>query len=376
MDRTDDGRMMDAALALARRGLGETWPNPTVGCVISRNGVVVGRGRTARGGRPHAETEALSRAGDLARGADVHVTLEPCSHHGRTPPCVDALVTAGVGRVVAALGDPDSRVSGRGFERLRAAGIAVEVGPGAAEAEEINLGFLTRTLLGRPMFTLKIATSLDGRIATATGDSRWITGPSARAHAHLARAEHDAILVGGGTAAIDDPDLRCRLPGLEDRSPVRIVVVGSRLPEIEGRLLGSAREVPVWIVAGAGAPRDGLRALERRGAEILSVESDTRGRPAAPAVAREIGARGVTRVLLEGGGRLAAAFLAADLVDRAMWFHAPLCIGGDGRPAVESFAPARLADVTRWSRVAVQTVGEDLLECYRRDRSPDKGWAS
>ena len=213
-DPETDLRWMRAAFALARRGLGNVWPNPAVGCVLVRDGRVVGRGWTQPGGRPHAETEALRRAGALARGATAYVSLEPCSHWGRTSPCADALIAAGVRRVVAALEDPDPRVSGSGIARLREAGIAVETGLGAAEAAEINAGFLTRQRLGRPLVTLKLATSLDGKIATATGESQWITGPSARAYAHKLRAEHDAIMVGTGTVLADDPQLTCRLPGL------------------------------------------------------------------------------------------------------------------------------------------------------------------
>jgi len=361
-----DSRMMRAALALARRGLGETWPNPTVGCVIVRESVVVGRGRTRRGGRPHAETEALAAAGDAARGADVYVTLEPCSHHGRTPPCADALIAAGVGRVVVALGDPDPRVSGRGIERLRAAGVAAEVGLGAAEAEEVNLGFLSRVTRGRPMFTLKIATTLDGRIATRTGDSRWITGPEARARAHLARAEHDAILIGVGTALADDPDLTCRLPGLEDRSPVRVVMAGRRLPPADGRLARSARDVPLWVVVGERHPAEATGALRDRGAEILPVANDTGGRPDPVEAARALAARGITRVLVEGGGRTAAAFLRADLIDRVLWFRAPMWVGGDGLSAIESLGIDKIADAPRWTRISVVDAGADIVESYER----------
>jgi len=368
-ERADlDRRMMNAALALARRGLGETWPNPTVGCVIVRDGVVVGRGRTRRGGRPHGETEALAAAGDAARGADVYVTLEPCSHHGRTPPCADALIAAGARRVVVALGDPDPRVSGRGVERLRAAGLVVETGLGAAEAEEINIGFLTRVTRGRPMFTLKIATTLDGRIATRTGDSRWITGPEARARAHLARAEHDAIMVGVGTALADDPDLTCRLPGLEDRSPVRVIVAGRRLPPADGRLARSARAIPLWVVVGEGTPLEATNALRDLGAETLFVAIDALGRPDPVAAAGALAERGITRVLVEGGGRLAAALSHADLIDRVLWFHAPKWVGGDGRPAIESLDIDKIADAPRWTRTSVVETGADVMESYGRAR--------
>jgi diaminohydroxyphosphoribosylaminopyrimidine deaminase/5-amino-6-(5-phosphoribosylamino)uracil reductase len=262
---------MDAALSLARRGLGRVWPNPAVGCVlVARGGSgsrVVGRGWTQPGGRPHAEAEALARAGDQARGATAYVTLEPCSHYGKTPPCAEALVAAGVQRVVAAIEDPDPRVSGRGLKALQAAGIEVAVGTGAAAALEINAGFLTRIAHGRPMVALKLATTLDGRIALANGASRWITGSEARQRAHLLRANHDAILVGTGTVAADDPQLTCRLAGLEGRSPVRVVLDRSlRLPAA-ARVFDGA--VPTWVVHGPGVEAGRAGGLRGKGIECL-----------------------------------------------------------------------------------------------------------
>src|SRR5437763_6918612 len=212
--------MMRAALALESRSLGRTWPNPAVGCVIVRDGRVVGRGRTRDGGRPHAEVDALNQAGEAARGATVYVTLEPCSHFGKSPPCADALIKAGVAKVVSAMEDPNPQVNGEGHARLKEARIAVEVGEGAQEAAEINAGFLLRIGAGRPLFHLKLATSIDGHIATASGDSKWITGEAARADGHRLRAIHDAVLVGIGTVAADDSDLTCRLPGLAPYSPI------------------------------------------------------------------------------------------------------------------------------------------------------------
>ena len=222
-ERRADQRWMQTTLGLARRGLGAVWPNPAVGCVIVNDGRVVGRGWTQPGGRPHAETEALRRAGAMARGATAYVSLEPCCHWGQTPPCADALIGAGVRRVVVAIEDPDPRVAGNGVARLRAAGLVVDIGLGAGEAAEVNAGFLTRQRLGRPLVTLKLATSLDGRIATSSGESRWITAAPARERGHKLRAEHDAIMVGTATVLADDPQLTCRLPGLEHRSPVRVV---------------------------------------------------------------------------------------------------------------------------------------------------------
>ena len=221
----DDLLHMRAALALARRGLGNAWPNPAVGCVLVKEGRVIGRGWTQPGGRPHAETEALRRAGDAARGATAYVTLEPCSHHGRTPPCCEALAEAGIARVVMAMRDPDPRVNGRGLAMLRGAGIAVEEGLLEAEARALNAGFFRRIQAGMPVVTLKLASTLDGRIATASGESRWITGAAARREVHALRARHDAILVGSGTVLADDPDLTCRIPGME-RVPMLRVVAG------------------------------------------------------------------------------------------------------------------------------------------------------
>src|SRR5215475_6368773 len=238
---------MQAALALARRGLGAVWPNPAVGCVIVKDGRVVGRGWTQPGGRPHGETEALRRAGPAARGATAYVSLEPCCHWGRTPPCVDALIAAGIQRVVVALEDPDPRVAGGGLRRLRAAGLTVETGLCAAEAAEVNAGFLCHRSLGRPLVTLKLATSLDGRIATRRGESRWISGSLARDRAHALRASHDAITVGVQTVLADDPQLTCRLPGLNDRSPVRVVIDRHlRIPPA-ARLIADARQVSTWV---------------------------------------------------------------------------------------------------------------------------------
>lgn len=360
---------MRAALSLARRGLGDVWPNPAVGCILVRPGFdnqVVGRGWTQPGGRPHAETEALRRAGGLARGATAYITLEPCDHHGQTPPCSEALIGAGIARAVVAIEDPDPRVAGRGLKKLAGAGVTVALGACGEEAAEINAGFLLRVKEGRPLFTLKTATTLDGRIATRTGDSRWITGEPARARAHKLRAEHDAILIGVGTALADDPALTCRLPGLEGRSPLRIVLDShARLPPTS-RLAASARTVPTWVATTAGADRVRTQALAACGVEILEVSTDPAGRPDVRALAPELGRRGLTRVLIEGGSRVAAAFLGAGLVDRLAWFRAPTIVGGDGVPAAAEFAVSALADAPQWTRIASQGAGRDIVEYYRR----------
>jgi diaminohydroxyphosphoribosylaminopyrimidine deaminase/5-amino-6-(5-phosphoribosylamino)uracil reductase len=357
---------MRAAIALARRGLGEVWPNPTVGCVIVRDGRVVGRGWTQPGGRPHGETEALARAGAAAEGATAYVSLEPCCHWGKTPPCTDALIAAGIKRVVVPIEDPDPRVSGQGIARLRAAGIAVETGLCAAEASELNAGFLLRMREGRPLVTLKLATTLDGRLATHTGESRWITGPPARERAHALRASHDAVMVGINTAIADDPLLTCRLPGLGHRSPVRIVVDSRlRLP-LTARLVADARDVATWIVTLRQGDPIRQEAFRACGVELIEVGPDDGAGIAMGEALQVLGARGLTRILAEGGAMLASALLRAELVDRVAWFRAPRVIGGDGVASVASIGLAELAATPRFERVGVQELGEDVLETYRR----------
>jgi diaminohydroxyphosphoribosylaminopyrimidine deaminase / 5-amino-6-(5-phosphoribosylamino)uracil reductase len=360
---------MQAALALARRGLGTVWPNPSVGCVIVKDGRVVGRGSTRPGGRPHGETEALARAGEAARGATAYVTLEPCSHWGKTPPCADALIAAGLRRVVVALEDPDPRVAGAGIARLRAGGIEVEIGLGAAEAAEINAGFLQRVRLGRPLVTLKLATSLDGRIATAAGESRWITGPLARERGHLLRATHDAILVGTATVLTDDPQLTCRLPGLAHRSPVRVVIDRHlRIPP-SARLIAEARRVPTWMVMLGSADRERQQVLRNAGVVLIPAEPDATGHIDLNTALGLLAERGLTRLLVEGGGRLAAALLRAGLVDRLVWLHAPLLLGGDGIPAVAELALSELAEAPGFERLSSEIVGEDGITLFRTRRA-------
>jgi diaminohydroxyphosphoribosylaminopyrimidine deaminase/5-amino-6-(5-phosphoribosylamino)uracil reductase len=361
----NDTQHMNAALALARRGLGRVWPNPAVGCVIVKDGSVVGRGWTQPGGRPHAETEALGRAGASAAGATLYTTLEPCSHWGRTPPCADAVIQARIARVVAALEDPDPRVEGKGFARLRAAGIAVEIGLGAREAAEINAGFLMRQTAGRPFVTLKMATTLDGEIAMASGESRWITGEAARRRAHLMRGSHDAVMIGVGTALSDNPELTCRLPGMADRQPVRIVVdPGLRLP-LTAKLVAGASRIPTWVVTRAGgdaARHEGFRAA---GVVLIELPGNETGIDLGDAL-QALGKQGLTRTLAEGGARLAAGLLRRDLVDRVAWFHAPAVIGNDGIGAVAALGLDKLASIPRFVRVALEPVGEDVLETLTR----------
>jgi len=366
-----DEQWMAQALGLARRGLGRTWPNPTVGCVLVRDHVLIGQGWTQSGGRPHAETDALARArdagkGDALRGATAYVTLEPCAHHGKTPPCADALIEAGIARVVAAIEDPDPRVRGQGFERLRQGGVAVAIGPGAAAAAEINAGFFMRLKAHRPLLTLKLATSLDGKIALASGESKWITGELARAHAQTLRAQHDAVMVGIGTALADDPMLDCRLPGYTDRQPVRIVVDSRAQILPNARLVRTARQQPLWLAIAKGADAKAAKVLRDAGVEIIEIAAAANGRLDLAALLHALGERGLTRVLAEGGGILAGALLEADLVDRLAWYRADMVLGEDARASVGALALDRLAKAKRFRRAALQTLGADVLETLAR----------
>lgn len=362
----EDRSWMRVALRLAGRRVGQVAPNPPVGCVLVRDGVLVGRGATAPGGRPHAETIALEQAGAQARGATAYVTLEPCSHHGATPPCAAALVRVGVRRVVCALQDPDPRVQGRGFAALRSAGIELETGVCREEAARIAAGFLGRVTRNRPAVTLKLATTADGRIATRSGESRWITGEPARREVHALRARHDALLTGIGTVDADDPELTCRLPGLTDRSPVRVVLdTGLRLAT-ESRLVRTARRVPVLVITGPDASSDAALALQGLGVDVVRCPVDRDGRVSAPAALECLAGRGITEVMAECGGRLATALLGEGLVDRIVWFRAPMVLGGDGVPAIGGLGVAELVAAPSFTRTAVRQAGGDTVEFYRR----------
>ncbi|WP_328805900.1 bifunctional diaminohydroxyphosphoribosylaminopyrimidine deaminase/5-amino-6-(5-phosphoribosylamino)uracil reductase RibD [Salipiger abyssi] len=361
---SDDTRHMAHALRLGRRRMGQCWPNPAVGCVIVKDGHVVGRGATAPGGRPHAEPLALSQAGDAARGATAYVTLEPCAHHGKTPPCAEALVRAGIARVVAPLADSDPRVSGKGFEHLRRHGVEVTTGVLAEEAARDHAGFFLRVDQGRPLVTLKLANSFDGRIATATGESQWITGPEARRVVHGLRAAHDAVMVGAGTARADDPALTVRGWG-DVRQPVRVVV--SRLIDVPlmSKLASTAREVPVWLVHGSDAAPETRRAWDSCGARLLQCEVSG-GRIDPQALLAALGAQGLTRVFCEGGGQLAASLLAADLVDELVGFTAGIALGAEGRPGIGAMGVDRLAEAPRFVLEEVRATGADVMHRWRR----------
>ncbi|HEV8424045.1 MAG TPA: bifunctional diaminohydroxyphosphoribosylaminopyrimidine deaminase/5-amino-6-(5-phosphoribosylamino)uracil reductase RibD [Actinomycetes bacterium] len=395
-DRRRDEAWMARAVALAEGGRGTTGPNPMVGAVLVRDGRVVGEGFHLAAGQPHAETLALAAAGPLAAGATCYVTLEPCAHHGRTPPCVDALLAAGVARVVVAVSDPDPRVAGAGLARLGAAGVQVTVGAGAEAAADQNAAYLTHRRLGRPRITLKAAASLDGKVAAQDGTSQWITGPAARSDAHRLRAEADAVCVGAGTALADDPRLTVRLDGYAGRQPLRVLVDAAGRVGADGHLFDG--EAPTLVATTATAPAAALDAWKAAGAEVLVCPPAGRpgsrgpgrrgpGNPkgvprsvgalATPRVDRGVdlghltgllGERGALELLVEGGPRLQASFWAAGLADRLIWYLAPLAIGGDGAPGLlGGDGAATLAAAGRLRLASVDRLGDDLrLVAYPR----------
>ncbi|MEL6959588.1 MAG: bifunctional diaminohydroxyphosphoribosylaminopyrimidine deaminase/5-amino-6-(5-phosphoribosylamino)uracil reductase RibD [Pseudomonadota bacterium] len=361
MTLKDDHRFMGLALSLGRRGQGRVWPNPAVGCVIVREGRIIGRGWTAEGGRPHAERQALR--GIDASGATAYVTLEPCAHQGQTPPCAEALIDARVARVVVATGDPDPRVAGRGIKVLSEAGIEVEVGVRADEARHDLAGFLSRVTQNRPFVTLKLASSVDGRIATATGDSQWITGPEARRAVHAMRARHDAVLVGAGTVRADDPTLTVRDLGV-DRQPVRIVA--SRKLDIEGaRLRQTMDEAPLWLCHGTDAPQSALDLWSETDAQLILCEAQ--GRQLNPSsIMQNLAKAGLTRVFCEGGGSFAASLLAADQVDEIVVFTAGMALGAEGTPSIGAMGIDTLSEAPRFALADTRTFGPDVMQKWRR----------
>ena len=349
---------MAHALGLAARGLGRTWPNPAVGCVIVQGRRIVGRGWTQPGGRPHAETMALEQAGSNARGATAYVTLEPCSHHGKTPPCAAALIAAGITRTVTALTDPDPRVSGRGHAALRAAGVDVTENTLTAAATRLNAGFLKRITHGLPFVTLKLATTLDGRTATATGESRWITSPQSRRATHALRLTHDAVLIGAGTARTDNPDLTARDFGAVHQ-PVRIVIDPRLSLTPASRLGQTARQSPVWLLHTPAAPPQARQAWTATGALLLETPETPIGQTDLPAALTLLAAQGLTRILCEGGATLAASLIRASLVDDLITYTAGTLIGAEGHPALGPLNLATLAAAPRLTLRSTQPIGPD-----------------
>jgi diaminohydroxyphosphoribosylaminopyrimidine deaminase / 5-amino-6-(5-phosphoribosylamino)uracil reductase len=359
---------MAHALRLAARGLGNVWPNPAVGCVIVKDGIVVGRGWTQPGGRPHAEVRALEQAGALAQGAVAYVTLEPCAHHGQTPPCADALIAAKAARVVTALTDPDPRVSGKGHALLRAAGIAVTEGVLTPEATQLNAGFLKSVTQGLPFVTLKLAASLDGRTATATGESRWITGPEARRKVHAMRLTHDAVMVGSGTALADDSDLTVRDMGAV-RQPVRIVLDRMLKHSPESRLGRTAKDHPVWLLHSPVAPDAARKAWAATGATLIETPG-TNGHLDLTAALRTLAGKGLTRILSEGGSTVAAALVKAGLVDDLALFTGGVLIGSEGHPAMGSLALNMLTQAPRLLQNETCQIGHDVYSLWRMGNEP------
>ena len=362
-----DQRFMQLALTLGRRGLGRTWPNPAVGAVVVKDGIIVGRGWTQAGGRPHGEPEALARAGEAARGATLYVTLEPCSHFGKSPPCADAIIAAGIARVVSAIEDPNPEVVGQGHARLRAAGITVDIGLGAAEAARDHAGHFRRVRDKRPHVVLKLALSSDDRIAAAGRKPVAITGETAKARVHLLRAQCDAVLVGIGTVLADDPLLTCRLPGMEARSPVR-VVLDSRL-RIPGtsRLVQTARETPLWVIASELAEAPAAMKLGAAGAQVMRLTPPKTSSGLDPAaVLHALAEKGITRLLVEGGARVASSFIAAGLVDEVWLLRGPDPIGADGVAALDALPLTAITQSPALKARASETLQKDTLTIYER----------
>ena len=363
-----DQRFMQLALALGRRGLGRTWPNPAVGAVVVKDGVIVGRGWTQAGGRPHAEPVALAHAGEAARGATLYVTLEPCSHVGKSPPCTDAVIAAGIRRVVSAIEDPNPKVTGQGHARLRGAGIAVDIGLGAAEAARDHAGHFRRIRDKRPHVILKLAVSSDDKIAAAGGKPVAISGEAAKARMHLLRAQCDAILVGIGTVLADDPLLTCRLPGMEARSPVRVVLDRAlRLPGT-GRLVHSARATPLWVMTSSLADAPAATKLGAAGAQVIRVATASAPQPGLDllAVLNTLAERGITRLLVEGGARVASSFVAAGLVDEFWLLRGPEPIGTTGVAALEGLPLTSITQSPGFRVRASESFDKDTLTVCER----------
>jgi len=359
--KPNDIQHMRHALRLAERALGSTAPNPAVGCVIVKDGRVAGRGWTQPGGRPHAETIALGQAGASAEGATAYVTLEPCSHHGLTPPCANALVEARIARLVAAATDPDPRVSGSGFAHLEQHGVQVTRGVLEDDARRLNAGFFGKVVDGRPLVALKIAQTIDGYIADPNGSSRWITSAEARRHAHLLRTQYDAILVGIGTVLSDDPLLNCRLPGLERRSPLRVVLDSRLQLSPESQLARTARESPVVVFTLARSGGDDLAA---KSVEIERCGEAENGFPAITTILASLARRGITRILVEGGPRVHASFMRSGAVDVLHLFRAPMLMGAGGKSGIGPAWQGDLNSAPRLQLVERTQLGADLLETF------------
>ncbi len=359
---------MKVAFSLARRGLGNVWPNPAVGCIIVKNGRIVGRGWTQPGGRPHAESMALKQAGKKAAGSTAYVNLEPCNHTGKSPPCTEALIEAGIKEIFGSLLDPDPRVSGTGFERLKKADLQVNIGLLSETAREINEGFFLRINEGRPFLTFKTATTIDGKIATKNGESNGITGKEARSFTHLLRSTHDATLVGSGTALADNPDLTSRLPGIDNTRRPRIILDrGLRLP-LDSRLAMSAKEAPVWLITRNDHPPSKLQSYKDLYIDLILMPPGDTGQSDIVSAMQQLGSRGLTRILVEGGNHVASSFFAADLIDQLVWFRAPKLLGNGALSAIGNLNIDKLSEMPDFVRQSSTNIGKDFLEILSRNR--------
>ena len=361
--QNDDERYMRLALMLSRRNLGRTWPNPAVGAVIVKNGIILGRGWTQQGGRPHAEVEALRRAKKTAQGATMYVTLEPCSHQGKTPPCADAIARSGIARVVSALEDPNPEVAGKGHERLRARSVAVDIGTCAEEARRVHVGHFTRITRGRPHVTLKLAISADGKAGLAGRRQAAISGEATRERVFQMRAASDAILVGIGTVLSDDPQLTCRLPGMFERSPVRVVLDAKlRLP-LATSVVATVRETPTWVFTSHKPSAIAEEILQQKGCKVFRVD-DSDGNLDLQQVLNLLAEQGITRLMIEGGPIVAASFVAADLVDEAILLRGKKPIGPSGIDPLEGMSLDRLT--SRLTPLGNEKLGVDTIENFAR----------
>jgi diaminohydroxyphosphoribosylaminopyrimidine deaminase/5-amino-6-(5-phosphoribosylamino)uracil reductase len=363
----DDARFMDAALSYGRRNMGLAAPNPSVGAIVVKTTgvepVIIARGVTARGGRPHAETEAIKAAGEATRGATLYVTLEPCAHQSKTPPCASAVIEAQFERVVIAIEDPNPLVSGNGIRMLRDAGIETIVGIGAAQAKIEHAGHFRRVKDGRPHILLKIAVSADGKTGLEGRKPARISGPVSMAEAHVLRATCDAIMVGSGTVIADNPKLDCRLPGMEDRSPIRVVLDGSLRMPLDCALVQTAKARKLIVIAGENAPADAQKKLEEQGAEVIRIQitKDKFRKPVMADAMRELGSRGITRLLVEGGPMLSASLLQNDLVDEAVVVRAPVTLGGGAIDALEGLPLDALTGSPKLKIIEERMLGEDRM---------------
>ncbi len=358
---TEHSRYMQMALSLARRQLGQTWPNPTVGAVVVKDGQIIAQGVTERGGRPHAETQALMKAGKAAQDATIYVSLEPCSHQGKTGPCADAIIKAGIRVVVIGCRDSNPLISGRGIALLQAAGLTVIEGVCEAEAREVNAGFFSVVERQLPLVSVKLATSLDGKIASSGGESQWITSVQARERGWRLRAQHDAVVTGSGSLMADDPVLTCRLPGLEQNSPVRVVFDRHHALKPAHKLATGAKTTPVWVFSEGQHPQK--PELEDMGVQFFPVSGEDDAQQAAQAMA-VLAQQGITRVLVEGGAKLSTVFLQSGLANRIYWFRAPVLLGNDGLAGIGGGFPAQLSDATRWALVEQHSLGPDQLDVF------------